>query len=339
VSSHVAPPVLAVRGLTVSFTKRALLPWRRQVTRVVDSIDLSIVKGKTLGLVGESGSGKSTTAKAIIQLVRAQSGSVALNGVDFLKLRGEDLKRARRSIQMVFQDPYSSLDPSMTVAECIAEPLAVHRMGGRSSRAAAVRELLDQVGLPASMASLMPSQLSGGQRQRVAIARAICLQPDLVLCDEPVSALDVSTQNRILQMLADLRSSHGISFLLISHNLAAVQQLADEVAVMYCGSIVEQGPAQTVTAAPKHPYTQALVGAVPYPDPEIQRSRTKLVLSGDAASPANRPTGCVFQSRCPQVMPICRSTTPALRLDDTGRATACHLYEPASAAASNVGVR
>ncbi|MEV8516400.1 ABC transporter ATP-binding protein [Dactylosporangium sp. NPDC051484] len=321
-------PVLEVRDLSVTFVRRSLLASRRQVSHVVDSIDLTVHKGRTLGLVGESGSGKSTTAKAIVRLTPARSGSVKLNGVDLLSLRGEELKQARRRVQMVFQDPYSSLDPTMTVAECIAEPLAVHRIGVRASRRDTVLEMLEQVGLPTSMADLMPSQLSGGQRQRVAIARAICLHPDLVLCDEPVSALDVSTQNRILQMLADLRETHGISFVLISHNLAAVQQLADEVAVMYCGTIVEQGPARNVTALPKHPYTQALVAAVPYPDPEVQRKREHVVLSGEPANPANRPTGCVFQSRCPQVMPVCQTTTPVLTDDGSGRSVACHLYQP-----------
>ncbi|MET7420052.1 ABC transporter ATP-binding protein [Dactylosporangium sp. NPDC005555] len=324
-------PVLDVRNLSVSFTRRSLIPGRRRTSLVVDDVDLTVHKGRTLGLVGESGSGKSTTAKAIVRLVDAQAGEVRLNGVDLLSLRGEALKRARRSVQMVFQDPYSSLDPTMTITECIAEPLTVHRIGDRASRVTAVLDLLDQVGLPRSMADLMPSQLSGGQRQRVAIARAICLHPDLVLCDEPVSALDVSTQNRILQMLTDLRASHGISFVLISHNLAAVQQLADDVAVMYCGTIVERGPAQVVTADPKHPYTRALVSAVPYPDPEVQRTRTRVVLTGDPANPADRPPGCVFQGRCPEVMPVCRSVVPRLADDGTGRSIACHLYEPAPA--------
>jgi peptide/nickel transport system ATP-binding protein len=318
-------PLLDVRDLNVTFGR----PGRRgkgPVVRAVTDVNLQIAPGETLGLVGESGSGKSTTGNAILRLVPIAGGEVRLDGRNVAEARGQELRKLRRRMQMVFQDPYSSLDPSSTVGGSVAEPLQVHE--GLSARDAAQRvgELLEVVGLPAGHANRYPYEFSGGQRQRIAIARALALNPELIICDEAVSALDVSTQNQVINLLEDLRDQFGLSYLFIAHNLAVVRHISHRVAVMYLGRVVEQGPSERLYERPAHPYTQALLAAIPVPDPSSpRRQREKLLLRGDLPDPTNPPAGCPFSTRCPHVMAICRESMPAMTPVDGGGEVACHL--------------
>jgi oligopeptide/dipeptide ABC transporter ATP-binding protein len=285
---------------------------KREIGRVqaVSDVSFSVARGETLGLVGESGCGKSTLARAIVRLYEPDAGSIRLRGQDFLALEGDALKRERAHMQMVFQDPYGSLNPRMTVGSIIEEPLALHKRGDARERNKKVRQLLDRVGLRADSAQRFPHELSGGQRQRVGIARAIALEPAVVICDEPVSALDVSIQSQVLNLLRDLQQELGLAYVFISHDLAVVRHIADRVAVMYLGRIVELAETETLFARPEHPYTRALLASVPVPDPE---RRTRLaVLQGDVPSPANPPSGCHFHTRCRYVKDICKQQLPAL---------------------------
>ncbi len=317
-------PLLDVQGLNVSFGRTSMLG-RGRVLRAVKDVGLRIGHGETLGLVGESGSGKSTTGRAILQLVRPDSGSVRLDGREILGIRGRELRRLRRQMQMVFQDPYSSLDPSATVGASITEPLRVHEgLSGRASRDR-VSELLDLVGLRPSHADRYPYEFSGGQRQRIAIARALSTNPQLVVCDEAVSALDVSTQNQVINLLEDLRASLGLSYLFIAHDLALVRHISHRVAVMYLGHVVETGPIERVYEQAAHPYTQALLSAIPDPHPDRAGKPRRILLKGDLPDPANPPTGCPFSTRCAYVMPICSSEMPAMTAVDGGGEVACHL--------------
>jgi oligopeptide/dipeptide ABC transporter ATP-binding protein len=305
---------------------------KREIGRVraVSDVSFSVARGETLGLVGESGCGKSTLARAIVRLYEPDSGSIRLRGQDFLALQGDALKRERAHMQMVFQDPYASLNPRMTIGSIIEEPLALHKRGDARERNNKVRQLLDRVGLRADSAQRFPHELSGGQRQRVGIARAIALEPDVVICDEPVSALDVSIQSQVLNLLRDLQQELGLAYVFISHDLAVVRHIADRVAVMYLGRIVELADTETLFARPAHPYTRALLASVPVPDPS---RRTKLaVLEGDVPSPANPPSGCHFHTRCRYVKAICKEQTPALLplpasadAPATTQLVACHL--------------
>jgi peptide/nickel transport system ATP-binding protein len=314
-------------GLSVRFKLgRSGFGPRRTLTAVND-VSLTVGHGETVGLVGESGSGKSTTGRAILRLVPLAGGSVEVDGQDISTLSGRELRRVRRDMQMVFQDPYSSLDPSMTVGESIAEPLRVHGGPRGGAGSARVEELLDSVGLARQHATRYPHEFSGGQRQRVAIARAIALNPRFLVCDEAVSALDVSTQSQVINLLEDLRQSHSLSYLFISHDLTVVQHIADRVAVMYLGRIVETGPSDRIFDQPAHPYTVALRDASPLPDPRRQRARTRMVISGDLPDPANPPKGCPFSSRCPHVMDVCRMTMPAARPAPGGGTVSCHLFD------------
>ncbi|WP_117211726.1 ABC transporter ATP-binding protein [Allorhizocola rhizosphaerae] len=294
--------------------------------RAVDGVSLHIDKGEVLGLVGESGSGKTTLGRCVTRLVPVTSGQVWVNGNDIAHLSRRRLRPLRRDFNIVFQDPSSSLDPRMRVGDIIAEPLRLHRIGDRSTRRARVAELLGQVGLQAEMARWYPHELSGGQRQRVSVARALSAAPSLLVADEPTSALDVSVQASVLNLIGRLQAELGFACLFVTHDLAAVEFLAQRVAVMYLGVLVEVATRDELFAGPRHPYTQALLSAAPLPDPVAQRSRQRIVLSGEVPSPVDPPPGCRFHPRCPVAIDRCAVEVPALRpVGPSGALTACHL--------------
>ena len=324
-----APKTLVrVEGLKVHFPIRSGLLLGREVgaVRAVDGVDLEIAEGRTLGLVGESGCGKSTLGKALLRLVPVTEGHVYYDGVDVASLKGEAMRKMRRHMQMVFQDPLASLNPRQSVETILTEPLRAH--GIAYDKRTRVSELLDQVGLPASASAKYPHEFSGGQRQRIGIARAIALEPRFVIADEPVSALDVSIQAQVLNLLEELQERLGLTYLVIAHDLAVVRHVSDEVAVMYLGAVVEQAPADDLYATPRHPYTKALMSAVPVPDPQIERRRERIVLAGDLPSPANPPSGCRFHTRCPFRQPTkCDTDRPELRILAPGHRVACHWTE------------
>jgi oligopeptide transport system ATP-binding protein len=335
-------PLLAVEGLVKHFAvrPRGVFASSRETLRAVDGVSFELERGRALGLVGESGSGKSTTARVIVGLERADAGSVKLDGVELTKLSRRAWLPHRRRVQMIFQDPYASLDPRQTAGSIVAEPLAIHRVSKRSERQRRVLELLEAVGLDPRCADRYPHEFSGGQRQRIGIARALALEPDVLICDEPVSALDVSIQAQIVNLLADLRERFGLALLFIAHDLALVRHVCDDVAVMYLGRIVERAPRDLLFADPQHPYTRALLSAVPAPDPDIERTRRRIVLGGDPPSPAHPPSGCSFHPRCPERARVaadrCRREAPSLcaragdeKLDRV-RESACHLHEPST---------
>ncbi len=320
--------LLDVRGLSKFFPIRGGV-LRRVVAQLkaVDGVDLVLERGRTLGLVGESGCGKSTLGRAVLRLTEPTAGEVMLDGTPVTGISHRALTRRRREMQIIFQDPYASLNPRRTILQTLLEPLNLHRVGTPQTRRARVEELLDLVGMSRTALSRYPHEFSGGQRQRIGIARALALDPKLVVADEAVSALDVSVQAQVLNLLADLQQRLGLSFLFISHDLAVVQHVSHDVAVMYLGRIVEMGPADRVYADPKHPYTQALLSAAPVPDP--QRRSRRIVLPGDVPSAANPPPGCPFHTRCPQVMPECRTVRPVTtNLGDASHPhrVDCHLY-------------
>ena len=318
-------PLVSVRGLKVHFPIRSGLLIEREVgsVKAVDGVDLDIPRGRTVGLVGESGCGKSTLGRAILRLAPVTEGSVMFEGVDVASLRGEHLRERRQDMQMVFQDPMASLNPRQSVETILTEPLAAHGIAFDSETG--VRDLLERVGLPASAAQKYPHEFSGGQRQRIAIARAIAMEPKFVIADEPVSALDVSIQAQVLNLLEELQDDLGLTYLVIAHDLAVVRHVSDEVAVMYLGGIVEQATSDDLYAEPLHPYTKALMSAVPVPDPVIEASRERILLAGDLPSPANPPSGCRFHTRCPFRQPtLCDTERPALVEHKTGHTVACH---------------
>ncbi|MBA2559873.1 MAG: ATP-binding cassette domain-containing protein [Propionibacteriales bacterium] len=320
--------LLQVRGLKVHFPIKQGIVFDRQVgaVKAVDGVDLDVPRGKTFGLVGESGCGKSTLGRAVLRLVDPTDGKVLFDGVDLASLRGEELRSMRRRMQMVFQDPMASLNPRQSVETIITEPLRAH--GIEYDRKSRVREILDLVGLPASAARRFPHEFSGGQRQRIGIARAVALEPDLVIADEPVSALDVSIQAQVLNLLEELQERLGLTYLVIAHDLAVVRHVSDEVAVMYLGGIVEQAPSDALYEQPMHPYTISLMSAVPVPDPVVEDRRQRILLSGDIPSPANPPTGCRFHTRCPYRQESrCDDERPDLRELATGHKVACHYAE------------
>jgi oligopeptide/dipeptide ABC transporter ATP-binding protein len=324
-------PLLRVEDLTKHFAIRGAGGWRqrRRVVRAVDGVSLQIGAGRTLGLVGESGCGKSTLGRTVLRLHTPTRGAVFLDGENIMQLGRRALLARRRDMQIVFQDPYGSLDPRRTIAESIQEPLDVHRVGDRHSRGTRVAELLDTVGLSAAMGDRYPHEFSGGQRQRVGIARALALSPRLVVADEPVSALDVSVQSQILNLLVRLQREQGLSFLFISHDLAVIQHVSHDVAVMYLGRIMEYAPVDALFGNPAHPYTRALMSAVPQPEPATGRRR--IVLSGEMPSAASPPPGCPFNTRCPEAMPVCREHTPPmieLGQPGSGHRVSCHLHVP-----------
>ncbi|MBW2529670.1 MAG: ATP-binding cassette domain-containing protein [Deltaproteobacteria bacterium] len=323
-------PLLSVRGLKVHFpVRRGLLGRQVGTVAAVDGVSFDIDRGQTLGLVGESGCGKSTAARALLRLIPWTAGTVKLGGSDLGALGRREVRRARRRVQMIFQDPYASLDPRMTVLQIVAEPLRAHRLvRGRRAEVAAVAALLERVGLPPAHLRRYPHEFSGGQRQRIGIARALALEPDLIVADEPLSALDMSIRAQIINLLAELQRDLGVSYLFIAHDLAVVRHLADHVAVMYLGRIVEQAAAARLFDAPAHPYTQALLAAVPVPDPSVQRRRSAPVLSGEVPDAGRPPAGCAFEPRCPHRFGRCREERPQLEKHGTGHRVACHLDEP-----------
>jgi oligopeptide transport system ATP-binding protein len=296
--------------------------------RAVDGVSLTVATGEVLGLVGESGSGKSTLGRCVTRLVPITSGHVTINETDVSRLGRRALRPLRRDFNIVFQDPASSLNPRMTVADIVGEPLRLHRIGDRASRLARVGHLLDQVGLRSEVGRRYPHELSGGQRQRVSLARALSAGPSLLVADEPTSALDVSVQASVLNLIGRLQAELGFACLFITHDLSAVEYLADDVAVMYLGVLAEYGPREQVFESPKHPYTQALLSAAPLPDPVTQRRRRRVVLSGDIPTPLDPPSGCRFHTRCPVADERSRSQVPALR-QVAGRLVACHQVDDA----------
>ncbi len=316
--------LLEVTDLTKHYPIRKGILVSREVgtVRAVDGVSFRIERGETLALVGESGCGKSTTARLVLRLIEPTGGTVRFDGVE---VSGAALRTLRRRVQVVFQDPYASLNPRLRVGETIAEPMEVHGIGDAASREARVQELLRLVGLAPFHAQRYPHEFSGGQRQRIGIARALAVQPDLIVCDEPVSALDVSIQAQVVNLLKELQAKFGLSYLFIAHDLAVVHHMADRVAVMYLGQIVEMAPKRQLFAMPAHPYTRALLRAIPHPDPRLRGKVTPL--GGDVPSPMNPPSGCRFHTRCPHVEAICRAEVPALRDIASGQRVACHLAE------------
>ena len=316
--------ILRATGLEKAFTtERNLLGRPTRVVRAVQEVDLTIDRGETLGLVGESGSGKSTTGRLVLRLIEPDGGTVLFDGEDVLALSGSDLRRLRSRARMVFQDPYSSLDPRMTVGDSVGEPLTIHRKLGATERREHVEELFSRVGLNAEQLDRYPYEFSGGQLQRMAVARAIATDPDLIVCDEPVAALDMSIRAQVINLLQSLQDERGIAYLFISHDLSLVRLIAPRLAVMYKGRVVEEGPTADVFATPQHPYTQALIAAIPVPDP--QRRRIPLAVKpGDGEAGA---TGCDYRHTCPYAMPVCSDVRPLLAPSADRRRVACHLFD------------
>ncbi len=320
-------PLLQVSQLVKNFEIHALRGARKlkRVVQAVSGVSFTVDKGHTLGIVGESGSGKTTVGRLIMQLVAPTSGTVIFEGRDLGSLKFEEMRQLRRQMQIVFQDPFASLDPKMTVGASIAEPLVVQKEPGNHEQR--VTELLELVGLAADHARRFPHEFSGGQRQRVGIARALALSPALIVLDEPVSALDVSIQAGVVNLFSDLQKRLGMSYVFIAHDLSVVRHIADQVAVMYLGKIMEIGPKEAVYEHPTHPYTVALLSAVPVPNPAIERTRHRIMLEGDVPSPVDPPSGCRFRTRCWKATELCAQQEPALEMRVTGQQSACHFPE------------
>ncbi len=320
-------PLLEVVDLVKHFpVRRSAFGSRRGTVRAVDGVSFALPAGETLGLVGESGCGKTTVGRMILRLIEPTAGTIRFDGDDLLALEGEALRKRRAGLQLIFQDPWGSLDPRQTVERIVGEPLAIHGIGDRAGRRARVLALIERVGLGAEHLSRHPHEFSGGQRQRIGLARALALEPKLVVCDEAVSALDVSIQAQVVNLLKRLQRELGLTYLFIAHDLAVVRHISTRVAVMYLGRIVELAPAAALFAAPFHPYTQALLSAIPRPKPDAARGR--VILAGDVPSPMALPSGCRFHSRCPLVTDRCRSEEPATQDLGDGRSVACHLVRP-----------
>ncbi len=314
-------PLLSIAGLVVHFHTP------QGTVRAVDGVSLTLNKGETLGLVGESGCGKSTLGKAIVGLVKLTEGSITLDGTELAGLSRREMRRHRARLQMIFQDPYASLNPRLPVGKIIEEPLSVHGIGKKADRRAAVVALAERVGLRPEMLARHPHEFSGGQRQRIGIARALALNPEIIICDEPVSALDVSVQAQVVNLLGDLQRERGLSYLFISHDLSVVQHLAHRVAVMYLGKIVEQAPRNSLWARPLHPYTRTLLAAVPVPDPDQPKLIDQPMVEGEIPSPLNPPSGCRFRTRCPFAQAVCAEQEPPLKEVADSHFVACHFVE------------
>jgi len=318
-------PILQLHDVRTHFPISAGFFTRKQTgtVKAVDGVSLSVARGEVLGLVGESGCGKSTLARTILQLVPTTSGTVVLEGHNLTASSAEELLAARRDLQMVFQDPFASLNPRMTIFATLAEPLLVHKIVPRDKVRARVAELMEKVGLASRFMEKYPHEFSGGQRQRIAIARALALEPKVIIADEPVSALDVSIQAQILNLLSQLCREMNLALIFIAHDLSVVKHISDRVAVMYLGKIVELGPASEVIERPRHPYTRALVSAIPTPNPVVERTKKRLVLAGDPPSPINPPVGCAFHPRCPYAQEKCKAIVPSLIAAGPHREAAC----------------
>jgi oligopeptide/dipeptide ABC transporter ATP-binding protein len=317
-------PLLSVRHLKKYFPiHRGVFGRVADYVKAVDDISFSINKGETFGLVGESGCGKTTAGRAVLRLLEPDAGEIRFDGIDLLSLGKQDLRRKRRDMQIIFQDPFASLNPRMTIRTIVGEPFAIHRIAGGSEREDRVADLLRTVGLDPTVMKRYPHEFSGGQRQRIGIARALALKPKLIVADEPVSALDVSIQAQIINLLADLQQQFGLTYLFISHAIPVIEHISTRIGVMYLGKLVEVGTSRQICTAPKHPYTQALLSAVPIPDPAAKKQR--VVLRGDVPTPINPPSGCRFHTRCPIAVDRCKSEEPPLRTVEDGRDAACHL--------------
>jgi oligopeptide transport system ATP-binding protein len=321
--------LLRVQNLKMYFPITQGIILQRQVgwVRAVDDISFSVTRGETLGLVGESGCGKSTTGRSILQLYKPTGGNVSFLGKDLTKLSGGDLRKMRREMQMIFQDPYASLNPRMTVGSIIGEPLEIHGLAKGREKQERVQELLRIVGLNPYFANRYPHEFSGGQRQRIGIARALAVQPSFIVCDEPISALDVSIQAQVINLLEELQAQFNLTYLFIAHDLSVVRHISDRVAVMYVGKIVELTTRDLLYERPLHPYTKALLSAVPIPDPAIERKRQRIILTGDVPSPVNPPTGCRFHPRCPFAQDVCREKEPELLEVEPNHFAACHFWD------------
>ncbi|MFZ5858354.1 MAG: ABC transporter ATP-binding protein [Chloroflexota bacterium] len=327
-SNNTADIILKVEDLKMHFPiYRGVFQRQVGAVRAVDGISFDVLRGETLGMVGESGCGKSTVARTVLQLYKATAGDVYFEDVDLMKLRGEELRRMRRKMQMVFQDPYASLNPRMTVEQIVGEPLIVHSAATGKEVHDRVEHLLELVGLNPAFATRYPHEFSGGQRQRIGVARALALQPSFIICDEPISALDVSIQAQVVNLLEELQEQFNLTYLFIAHDLSMVRHISKRVAVMYLGVIVELTTRDELYLNPLHPYTQALLSAVPVPDPVVDAQRKRVILEGDVPSPANPPSGCRFRTRCPIAESLCAESRPEFREIKPGHFVACHLVK------------
>ncbi|WP_026675209.1 ABC transporter ATP-binding protein [Alkalihalobacterium bogoriense] len=319
-------PILEVKGLKKYFDIRGGIFGRKVgEVKAVDDVSFSVMEGEILGIVGESGCGKSTTGKSILRLIEPTEGEVNFLGQDVTKLKAEEMRQLRKDMQIIFQDPYASLNPRHTVEKIISEPLLIHGMTSKEERKKRVHELLEVVGLSSYHAARYPHQFSGGQRQRIGIARALANNPKLIICDEPVSALDVSVQSQILNLMEKLRDEFQLTYLFIAHDLSVIKHISDRIGVMYLGQMVELTDRDRLYENPKHPYTKALLSAVPLPDPDIKKER--IILKGDVPSPADPPSGCPFHTRCPEMIDRCKEVKPKFQSVEDNHFVACHLYE------------